>query len=62
MLEGPAVDAVVGCVETALGEPGNVASLEAAGANGPERAVPVQRLASFLLRNQYVPVPTKPTG
>ena len=47
-LEGPAVDTVVGSVQVSLGEPGNVAVLEAATANGLEGSVPVKGLPCHL--------------
>ena len=48
VLERPAVDAVVGRVETALGEPDDVAVFERARADGAEGAVPVQELPCHL--------------
>lgn len=44
----PAIDAVVAGVDAALGEPGDVAVLEAPAAHGLEVAVPVQQLAGGL--------------
>ena len=48
VLERPAIDAVVGRVEAAFGEPDDVSGLEAAGADGVEGAVPVQSFARGL--------------
>lgn len=42
VLECPAVDAVVGSIQTTLREPDNVTVLEAAGADGVEGAIPVK--------------------
>ena len=46
----PAVDAVVGRVQTAFGEPYNVAVFETAGTDGVEGAVPVEGLFGHLRR------------
>lgn len=48
----PAIDAVVGGVDAALGEPGDIAVLEAPAAHGLEVAVPVQQLAGGLSAQQ----------
>lgn len=48
VLEGPAVNTVVGCVHVTLGEPSDVAILEGAGADGVEGAIPVEGLPSHL--------------
>ena len=45
---GPAVDAVVGGVEAAFGEPDDVAGGEGAGLDGVEGAVPVESFARGL--------------
>ena len=48
MLERPAVDTVVGGVEAALWEPGDVPCLEAAGADSVEGAIPVKSVPGHL--------------
>lgn len=48
VLECPTVHAVVGRVQVTLREPSDVAVLEAAGADGVERAVPVEGLPGHL--------------
>lgn len=48
MLECPTINAVVGCVQPALWEPDDIASLESASPDGLERAIPVQRRMGLL--------------
>jgi len=48
MLESPAVDTVVSCVQTALWEPDDVACLKSARSNGFEGAIPVQHRVCLL--------------
>lgn len=52
VLERPAVDAVVRSIQAALGEPLDVARVEAAGADRLEVPVPVQRLFGRLVRGR----------
>ena len=54
VLECPAVDAVVGRVQVALREPGDVAVLEAARANSVEGTIPVKSLPSHLSRKYEI--------
>ena len=49
VLERPTIDAVVGRVEAALGEPDDVAVLEGAGADGVEGAIPVKGVPGHLI-------------
>ena len=51
VLKRPAVDAVVRRVETALGEPDDVARLEVPGADSLERTIPVEGLLRNLGRS-----------
>ena len=48
VLEGPAIDAVVGSVQVSFREPSNITVLEAARANGVEGAIPVKGLPGHL--------------